>query len=391
MANKNHASRAHALLSASGASRWLKCTPSARLEEKFTESASSVYADEGTLAHEFADVNLHLLNGQLSKANASKELTRLRKHKLYSLGMEYEVEDYTSYVMGQLQIAKQTTPSAFLAIEQRFDFSHIVEQGFGTGDAAIVTDHVLEIIDLKYGKGVSVDADENPQLMLYSIGALRSFEMSYDIKAVKMTIVQPRLNHISSYQISVEELLTWGENVVKPKAALAYQGKGEKVAGDHCKWCKVKAMCPELAAKNLELAKFEFADPEILTDSQILDIYAQQPMLVDWVKAVSDYILNTAIKGKKWPGHKVVSGKSNRKWKDETTVISILREQGIHEDTYIKKSLEGIPTLEKILGKEVFPKLLGSQVLKPDGAPTLVSEKDPRPALGVESARLDFS
>lgn len=391
MAEKSHSSRAHTLLSPSGADRWLNCTPSARLEEKFAESASSVYAEEGTLAHEFADVNLHLLNGQITQVIANQEIARLSKHKLYTSEMDDQVYKYTSYVIEELNVARQHTPSAFLAIEQRYDFSHIVEQGFGTSDAAIVADHMLEIIDLKYGNGVKVDADENPQLMLYAIGALQVFSMSYDIRAVKMTIVQPRLDHISSYIISVKDLLEWGENEVKPKAALAYQGKGEKKAGDHCKWCKVKAMCPALAAKNMELAKLEFADPEVLTDQQIIEIYAQQPMLVDWVNAVSKYILNEALKGKKWPGYKVVAGRSNRAWKDPEKVVAIMKKQGIDEDTYMKKSLEGIPTLERILGKVVFPKLLADQVSKPEGSPTLVPDKDPRPALGVDTAKIDFA
>ncbi len=391
MAKEIHASRAHALLSASGASRWLNCTPSARLEEKFAESKSSVYADEGTLAHEFADIKLHCLNGQVTQAIANKELAIRRKHKLYEPSMEDEVEKYTNYVIESLTIAKQQTPDARLIIEERLDFSHLVEQGFGTGDASIIADNVLEIIDLKYGKGVKVDADNNPQLKLYAIGALRIFSMVYNITSVKMTIVQPRLDHISSDQILVDELLAWGDNEVKPKAALAYQGKGEKVPGSHCKWCKVKAMCPALAAKNMELAQHEFADPELLDDSQIIEIFEQQPMLVDWVNAVASYILDTAIKGKQWPGYKVVNGKSNRKWLNESAVELILDTQGYTEDKYIKKSLEGIVAIEKLVGKTKFPTLLGPYVHKPDGPPTLVPEKDPRPAIGMEQAKKDFA
>lgn len=390
MAKEIHSSRAHALLSASGADRWLNCTPSARLEEKFAESASSVYADEGTLAHEFGDVNLRWFNLEITKAILHKELTTFRKHKLYSPEMEGEVEKYTNYVIEALAVAKQTTPDAKLIIEERLDFSHLVEQGFGTGDSCIIADNVLEIVDLKYGKGVKVDADDNPQLKLYAIGALRKYELLYDITTVKLTIIQPRLDHVSSWEISVEELLDWGENEVKPKAALAYAGKGEKIPGDHCKWCKVKAMCPALAAKNLELAQHEFADPELLTDTQIIEIYAQQPMLVNWVNAVAAYILDTAVKGKAWPGYKVVNGKSNRKWLDEDKVKSVLVLQGYEEGTYMKSSLEGIVAIEKLLGKAEFPKLLGELVVKPDGAPTLVPEKDPRPAIGIEQAKLDF-
>ena len=392
MGEVNHSARKHALLSASGASRWLQCPPSARLEEKFEESSpstSSVYADEGTLAHEFGDLNLRKAAGRISDSVFDKEIKELRKHPLYSSEMEGEVDKYVTYVWEAFAEAKQKTPDAVLMIEERLDFSHLVEQGFGTGDAGVIADGVLEIIDLKYGKGIRVEAEENPQLMLYGSGALRSFELMYDIHTIKMTIVQPRLDHISSWEISVKDLVNWGEKIVKPAAAKAYEGKGVQEAGDHCKWCKVKAMCATLAAKNVALARHEFKDPYLLTEKQLIEVYKQQPMLVDWVNAVSEYLLAEALKGKQWPGYKIVEGRSPRKWMDEEKVIATLGLSHDPKDFMVSK-LAGIPAIEKLLGTKDFHALLGERVLLPPGKPTLVPESDKRPAMRIEQAKLDF-
>lgn len=388
----DHSTRKHALLSASGAHRWLHCTPSARLEEKFEESSpstSSVYADEGTLAHEFGDLNLKKAAGHITESVFDEEIKELKKHPLYSAEMEGEVDKYVTYVLEAFGVAKQKTPDAVLMIEERLDFSHLVEQGFGTGDAGIIADGILEIIDLKYGKGIRVEAEENPQLMLYGSGALRSFDLMYDIHTVKMTIVQPRLDHVSSWEIPVNDLISWGEKTVKPAAAKAYEGEGVQKAGDHCKWCKVKAMCATLAAKNVTLAQHEFKDPHLLTEKQLLEVYKQQPMLVDWVNAVAEYLLAEALKGKQWPGYKIVEGRSQRKWVDEDKVIETLELSHDPKDFMVSK-LAGIPAIEKLLGKKDFPVLLGGMVLLPPGKPTLVPESDKRPAMGIEQARLDF-
>lgn len=392
MGEVNHSARKHALLSASGASRWLACTPSARLEEKFEESSpstSSVYADEGTLAHEFGDLNLRKAAGRITDSVYEREIKELRKHPLYSPEMEGEVDKYVTYVLEAFEVAKQKTPDAVLMIEERLDFSHLVEQGFGTGDAGIIADGILEIIDLKYGKGIRVEAEENPQLMLYGSGALRSFELMYDIHTIKMTIVQPRLDHISSWETKVPDLISWGEKTVKPAAAKAYEGKGVQKAGDHCKWCKVKAMCATLAAKNVALARHEFKDPYLLTEKQLLEVYKQQPMLVDWVNAVAEYLLAEALKGKQWPGYKIVEGRSQRKWMDEDKVVETLELSHDPKDFMVSK-LAGIPAIEKLLGKKDFSVLLGEMVLLPPGKPTLVPESDKRPAMGIEQAKLDF-
>jgi hypothetical protein len=368
----------------------MKCTPSARLEEKFDESATSSFAAEGTLAHEFGDVNLRFKNGEISEKVLLAELKKLRKDKHYTDEMESEVDKYVTTVMEAFSIAKARTPDAKLLIEERVDFSHLVEKGFGTGDVCIVADGFLDVIDLKYGKGVKVDADKNPQLMLYGSGALKNFEMLYDIHTVNLVIIQPRLDHLSEWKISTDDLIEWGEKEVKPKAIKAYQGKGLQKAGDHCKWCKVKAMCATLAAKNVKLAQHDFKDPHLLTDEQVLEVYQQQPMLVDWVNAVAKHLLDEALKGKKWPGMKLVEGRSSRKWSDEKKVREALEEELYEESQFVTTKLQGIGAIEKLVGKASFSEILGNLVIKPQGKPTLVLSTDKRPALGIEQAKEDF-
>lgn len=387
----NHEARKHALLSASGASRWLNCTPSARLEEKFQESSSS-YAEEGTLAHEMADIELRY-RFEVSASGAKirkEELKKIKANPLYAEDMDAEVQKYIDYVVETFNIAKAKTKDAKILIEQRLDFSHLVEKGFGTGDACIITDGVLDIIDLKYGKGVRVDADNNSQLKLYGSGALRTFEMLYDIHTVRLTIVQPRLDHISTWEISATDLVEWGEKIVKPLAAKAYEGKGEQVAGDWCRFCKVKPMCKALAEQNMSLARYEFADPKLLNEKDLIGIFEQQPMLVDWVTAVSDYLLKEAVKGKTWEGYKLVEGRSNRRFIDESKVSEKLLVEGFTADKFTNTKLKGLGDLEKLLGKSKFEPVLGEFIIKPPGAPTLVPLADKRPAM-VNNAALDFS
>lgn len=388
MANSvDHTSRAHALLSASGADRWMNCTPSARLEQRFEESKDSIYAMEGTLAHEFGDLNLRYFNKEISKKTLNVELKKLRKDKLYTYEMEEQVEKYTDYVIEEYNSKKD----ALLLVEQKLDFSHIVEKGFGTGDTTIIADEVLDVIDLKYGKGVQVDAKENPQLKLYGIGALRKYDLSYDIKIVRLTIVQPRLDHISTWDIKAEDLIEWGEKQVKPKAAKAFKGLGVQKAGSWCKWCRAKAMCATLAAENIKLARHEFRDPHLLTEEQVLGIHAQIPMLVDWAKGVDDYLLKEAVKGKKWPGLKLVEGRSTRKIADEKGLRTVLIANDFKEEDFTETKLLGITKLEKLVGKKKIKDIASDYIVKPMGAPTLTTESDPKPAFGLAEAVNDFS
>lgn len=367
----------------------MNCTPSARLESKYDES-SSVYAAEGTLAHEFGDLVLKNFTGEISQNVLTQELKRLRKDKLYTSEMEGEVEKYTDYVTETYLEAKAKNPDAKLFVEQRIDFSHLVEKGYGTGDGTIVSDGVLDIQDLKYGKGIQVYAEENTQLMLYGSGTLRAMEMLYDIHTVRLTIIQPRLNHIDTWDISADELRAWGVTVVKPLAKKAYEGSGVKKAGSWCKFCKIKALCKTLADQNLSLAQDDFQDPHLMTNKRLGEVYKQMPMLVDWVNAVGSHMLKEALSGEVFEGFKLVRGRSNRKWVSESKVEEILNKT-FKKEQYTNTKLKGIGDVEKLVGKTEFTKLLGSTVIKPEGTPQLVDQLDKRPEMEtLDSAKKDF-
>lgn len=390
MERQEHSSRSHALLAASRASRWMNCPPSARLEEKMDESAPSKYAEEGTLAHELAEVMLRGRFRLLPADDCTKEVRRLKKNPLYSDEMKTYLDVYLDYVTEQYRVAIQSTPDAVISLEERLDFSRWVEQGFGTGDAIVIADGVMEVIDLKYGKGVEVFAEKNPQLMLYGLGALEAFDMLFGIKTVKLTIVQPRQERIDSWSISSEDLYIWGDEEVKPKAALAYEGKGEMKCGYWCKWCRVKPLCAKMAEANLDLAKDEFKEPQLLSDDRLVEVFTQLPMLKDWAESVAEYLLKQAIAGKEVPGYKVVEGRAQRKWADEAQVREILSVDHDPSEFMVTK-LAGIPAIEKLLKKDFQP-LLGDLVVIPQGSPTLVPLSDKRPAInGLSQAKAEFS
>lgn len=391
MVTGQHKDRSHALLSASGSKRWLACTPSAKLEEKFKDSSSS-FAKEGTLAHEFGDFALRLHNEEITEGRYKEATDRLKQSEFYSREMPTEVAKYTTYVIEQLAAARKDTPDAKLMVEERLDFSHVVKNGFGTGDATIVADNVMEVIDLKYGKGVKVDAEENPQLMLYGIGALRANEFLYDIDTVVLTIIQPRLNSISSWTISTEDLLKWAEEQVKPRAELAYSGKGELVAGDHCRWCKAKAKCRAFANLNNQLAKLDFQEPHLLTEEEVIEVYESLPRLLDWAKSVGAYLSARAIAGEQVTGYKVVEGKSNRKWTDTELALEVLRAEGFTEEQITNTKIKGIGDISDLMSKDDFEAKLSAFIVKPQGKPVLVPESDKRPAMNcTEQAQKDFS
>lgn len=404
-----HAARAHAKLSASGSKRWLACPPSVRLEESLSTGEAekpSVYAEEGTAAHEYSEILIAYELGLIDKAKYTRELAKFKKTLPKKLGQFYSEEElemvwqemqdqvptYVDFVVERANAMKAISPDALSLIEQRLDFSDWVPGGFGTGDILLVADGRLEIIDLKYGKGVPVDAHENTQMMLYGLGALNEHDMLYDLQEISMTIVQPRLDSISTYTTTAEELYKWAEEVVKPKAALADKGEGEFNAGDHCRWCKAKAVCRARADKNLELAKHEFTDPDLLTPEEIADILFKTEELKKWAKDIEDYALDQAEKHNVvFDGWKLVEGRSNRKYADEKAVTSKLIEDGQTEEAIFKKSLLSITDMEKKLGKKKFAELLGELIVKPQGKPTLVPETDKRPALNsAESAKSDF-
>jgi len=379
---------AHAILSASGASRWLACPPSARLEQNY-ENKTSVFAQEGTLAHELGELSLrHQLKELAKRTYDSKVKKLITNNELYTADMPDYVEIYVDTCLEKVAEAKVTTPDAIAIVEQRLDFSEWVPEGFGTGDFVIIADGTMEIIDLKYGKGVPVSAIGNKQMRLYALGAISQFEFLYEIEKVKMTIVQPRLDSISTDELLVEDLLKWAEDVVKPTAEIAFKGEGEFCAGDHCGFCNAQPVCKTKADYNMEIAKYEFADSNVLTDIEIADILGRVDKLVKWATVVKDFALEEALKGVVYPGFKVVEGRSNRTWTDEDKIGEILLDQGFLENIIYTKKLTGITNMETALGKKEVVRLLGDYIEKPPGKATLVPESDKRPV--YNPAEMDF-
>jgi hypothetical protein len=383
---------AHALLSASGSKRWLSCPPSARLEQQFPESRSG-YAEEGSFAHALAEHKLKCYITVISKSKREAEYAELKKDKYYSEDLESYVDIYVDFVKERINAAYAKTKDAVIMLEQRLDFSEWVPEGFGTGDVVIVADGYVEVIDLKFGKGVAVSAEGNTQMQLYALGAYSILSMLYDIDTVRMSICQPRLDDISGQEMSVKELLAWADGVVKPTAAKAIKGEGEFAAGDHCRFCRAKATCRARAEANLELAKYDFQDTFLLSDDEIADILSKAEKLQAWAADVQAYALDQAANhGKKWPGWKLVEGRSNRKYTDEKQVMDILKGAGYEEDKYAPRELIGITALEKEITKKKFGELLSNHVIKPTGKPVLVLETDKRPEISsVQSAVNDFS
>ena len=370
-----HADRDHALLSASSAHRWINCTPAPYLEAQHPDTASDAAA-EGTAAHELAE---HKLRQHL-------DLPTTRPVSEWdSEEMDDYTDQYADHVMAELQRAREVDKAAFLSIEERLDFSHIVPDGFGTGDALIVSDYTLTIVDLKYGKGVEVSAVRNPQMRLYALGALATYGAIYDIEQVRMVIFQPRLGNVSVEEISVDELTTWAEGVVRPAAEKAAAGEGELQAGDWCRFCRHAAQCPALAADMFAPVPTSAEhvpaapDPDTLTDTQIATIVTHAGELKKWLTKVESYALAQANDGHTYPGLKLVEGRSVRKYTDDDAVTKAVEAAG--EDPYKPREVLGITAMTKLLGKKRFQELLGDYVHKPEGKPTLVPASDKRPAL----------
>lgn len=372
----------HAKLSASGAKRWISCPPSANLEQQFPDQTSE-YAEEGTFAHSLAELMLRYNNNEITKRSYNSVLRKMKEEKWYNVEMQEYIESYAHIVWEQVNEAKDVCPDVQLLLEQRLDFSEYVPDGFGTGDVVIIADDLLHIIDLKYGKGVGVSAVENPQLRLYGLGAYLEYSLLYDIKRMKLTIVQPRLENISSEEITVQELLDWAENEVKPKARMAMDGEGEFQVGDHCRFCKAFAVCRAQKEYQMELMKFDFVDGDLLDESEIGEVLAKADALAKWAEAIKSYAFDQALNhGQHYDGWKLVEGRSNRTYTDEEKVIKTLCGAG-YEDVYKPKEILGITAMEKYLGKKKFAELLSELVVKPEGKPVLVPESDKRPEINA--------
>ena len=367
----------HAYLSASASHRWLSCPPSAKLCADVNDEASP-YAKQGTDAHELCEYKvLHALGEDVKDPTENLDY--------FDTEMEEFTDEYCNYVLEQYEKAKQLCKDPKVLVEQRLDFSKWVPDGFGTGDCLIIADKVLQIIDFKYGLGILVEAENNPQMMCYALGALDTYDGIYDIESVEMTIFQPRRDNVSTFTISKEELLKWAEEFLAPTAQLAYNGEGEYHAGDHCQFCKVKATCRERAAYNMELAAYDFEEPATLDDSEIADILPRIDDLVAWANDIKEYALQQAMSGTEYKGFKVVEGRSVRKYTDDAAVAATVENAGY--DPYERKIL-GITAMTSLLGKKKFEELLGGMITKPPGKPTLVPNSDKRPALNT--AKDDF-
>ena len=369
----------HAVLSASGSHRWLNCTPSARLELEF-ENTGSEAAREGTAAHALCEHKLKRALHMRSRRPASD---------YDSDEMEECTDAYVDFVMEQYETAKQVCEDPVILIEQRLDFSCYVPDGFGTGDCLIISDDRLHIIDFKYGMGVLVEAENNPQMKLYALGALAVYDALYDIREVSMTIFQPRRENVSTWTIPVEDLKAWAENELKPRAKMAYDGEGEYLPGEWCTFCRAAVRCRARAEEKLKLAQTEFRMPPLLTDAEIEDILAVLPDLTKWANEITAYALDTALNhGKEWNGFKVVQGRSVRKYRDEAAVAEAAKEAG-YKDIY-RQSLIPLTEMQRLMGKDRFEEILGGLITKAPGRPTLVPKSDRRPAMNVSNAINEF-
>lgn len=378
-------SKKHALLSASGSHRWLNCPPSARLEEKVPDKGSD-YASEGTLAHAYCAKELKKHLG-LSTYEEDVEIEELND-PYWSEAMPGHVEAYVNIVLEKLEQARQTTPDAVLIVEQRLDFSKWVPEGFGTADAVIVADNLLEVVDFKYGKGVEVSAVKNPQMRIYALGALEAFKAEYEVKKIKMTIVQPRIGNYSEDELSVEKLLRWADSELRPGAETAKNGEGELASGDWCQFCKVRSRCKRIAEDSLSVFE-RVQDPRLLSPEEFAKILPVLPNVEKWAKSAREFAQAQALDGVTFPGWKLVEGRANRKIADDRKAYALLTEAGFSSDAILKPSeLKGIGDLEGIVGKKKLPQILGDVLVKPAGKPTLVEDTDERPALN--SAAEDF-
>ncbi|MHB1652367.1 MAG: DUF2800 domain-containing protein [Desulfitobacteriaceae bacterium] len=367
----------HALLSASGAHRWMNCTPSARLERELQDNSGEAAA-EGTAAHALAE---HKLRRAL-KMRSKKPVSQYDSDE-----MDGYTDGYVEFVMEQIALAKETCGDPQMLIEQRLDFSKYVQDGFGTGDCVIIADEVLRIIDFKYGQSL-VSAEDNPQMKLYALGALGLFDSLYDISTVSLTIYQPRRENVSTHTVFKETLYQWAEEVLKPTATLAFDGNGQYQPGEWCQFCRAAVKCRARAEEKLSLARFEFSLPPLLTDDDIEDILAKLDDLTSWANDIKSYALEAAVHhGKHWNGFKLVEGRSNRRYKDEEAVAEVAKTAGYRD--ICRQTLITLTEMEKLMGKTKFSEILGNLIEKPPGKPALVPITDKRPEINT-FAKHDF-
>ena len=368
---------AHALLSASGSKRWLSCTPSARLEATLPDPKRSAgafdFSQEGTMAHTLGEIKLRYYYNQIGTQEYEQEYNAVKESSYYNDDFEANVDNYVLYVRSQ--IGEGDTP----LFEQRVDFSDWVPDGFGTADVVIISKHAIRVIDLKFGKGVPVSAQDNPQLRLYALGAYSKFKDEYpDIKEVSYTIHQPRLDSISTDGTTITKLLDWGNYFIKPKAKKAWAGSGEFLPGEWCQFCKAKAQCRARSDFNTELAKLEFKTPALLTEEEFSEVLAKAQNLRTWANDVEEYALTRAVEQEIIPpGYKLSTTVTHRKISDHALAAVVLKEKGMSEEViWEPRKLKSIAALEKLGPKGQVTAWLGDLVLRPDGQPKLVKVKE---------------
>lgn len=397
----------HALLSASASHRWLTCTAAPRYEAQFPVQTSK-YAEEGTLAHSICELFARRKFTDLSTRKYNSELKKLQAHPMYDPEMLTTAEFYVSYLY-EKSLSYEHTPH--VSFEVKVDLTDIIPDGFGTCDCCMIGGDTLHITDYKHGAGVPVATDGNSQMMLYAYGAIKRYAPIYGdtIKRVSMAIVQPRVSQdVKEAVISVDDLKSWGLDYVRPIAQAAYEGKGEFVAGDHCKFCRGKEVCPMRAKQNTALEDFKdcvmpdkaenpldpaarkmLGLPDVLTDEEVGDLLTRGKHLVEWYEDLQAYALRAILSGKTVPGYKVVEGRSARAFRDPDAAVQILLDSGVDKAAIYDYKPKTLAQLEKIIGAKQFAELMGDQVYKPEGKPTLATASDKRASFSPATA--DFA
>lgn len=368
----DHSSRAHALLSASSADRWLNCPPSAVAAEAYVNEGTE-FTREGTLAHEVAE-----RVAQCAVDGIKYDWDRCEDWSSEDVTDEMLecATGYRDYIQEQIR-----DDSALVMLEQRVDFSPWVPHGFGTADCIIIQGSTMDVIDYKYGKGVAVSAVENPQEQLYGLGALNDYGFAYDIETVRLHIYQPRLNNVSVYELTAEQLQDWAEKVVKPTAEQAAAGKGKYAAGSWCKFCPHAGRCrtlTKICSEYVQTHGLKVRVP-ILAPHEVAEVLAMEPLVSLWLKRVKDQALTTMLNGEQVPGYKVVAGRGSRGWADDLEAAKLLEAAGYTREEITETALLSVAKMEKALGKKKVAELVGGQILTRTGAPTIALETDKRP------------
>lgn len=379
MTDINHKERAHAKLSASGASRWATCPGSVQMEEGIPDK-ESVYAQEGTLAHEMSELKLkHYLDPKgFGKRKLNAAIKKLKEKELYQAEMDSYTDTYVDFIKEK---ALSFSSNPYIEIEKRVDFSRWVDGGFGTCDCILIHGSTLSIIDLKYGKGVPVSSEQNEQLILYALGAYDAFNLIYNLDKIELNIVQPRINNFSTWEISLTELLLWGD-YFKVQAEKALGGNGELVpSAKACKFCKARDICTARAENNLSLESEIKLKPNEIPKDKLYEYISRGEDIAKWVADLKAYALDMCLKGEDVKGLKAVAGRTSRSWTNQDEAINKLIEGGIDEAIIYDKVPLTLAKLEKALGKQQFTTLVGDMVVTSEGKPTLVFENDKRPAI----------